>query len=189
MIKVKNLQYHENLGFDDYLKLPGFSYSGLKARESKKEVVETDKMRFGTEVHKYLLTPKELTRNDPKVRGVVLRLKQSIPVTIFKSAKPELSVTADFEYEDFVLPWKGRIDLPVIPKLIIDLKVTEMTAAKAMEFFRYDRQISGYCIATRTKLGFIAAVHPETGITDIEKVPIDEWWWIQMIKKYGSPTF
>lgn len=197
---VTNLKYYRDISFDDYLKLPGYSYSFLKS--GGKAINETDKMRFGTEVHKYLLTPSELSTITPKVKQAAMAIKEVVPPTLFKNAIPELSITADFTHEGLTMPYKGRVDFPVfspfavvsssgIPglcRMVIDFKVSDLKAQKAIEFFRYDRQTSGYAIALSAPVAILISGNPKGGKPQVEKLPISSYWWEEQVIKYGKPA-
>lgn len=180
---VTNVRFYEDLSFDEYLKLPGYSNSSLKGLN----ITETPAMRFGTNVHQILLEPAKVERHDQKERAAAKALKASAVGPIIKYGKPELSVTADFEYEGFVFHWKGRIDLAFPDKMVIDFKVSKLDIKKSIDFFRYDRAVAGYCLAIKAPHAFILSVHPEKHSTQIEMVQPDYDFWKIKCLEYGVP--
>jgi hypothetical protein len=54
-MQVTNVRALRDLPFEDYLAMPGQSFSGFKTTK----IVPTEKMNIGTLVHSALLTPKE----------------------------------------------------------------------------------------------------------------------------------
>ena len=54
-MQILNTQYYHNLDFEDYLKMPGTSYSSIKGFEGE----PTEGMKLGSRVHAYLNEPKE----------------------------------------------------------------------------------------------------------------------------------
>jgi hypothetical protein len=186
-MQVVNVRYYENMSFEDYLALPGYSYSGLK--HGGAHIEETPKMRLGTAVHNYLLTPKYVTEINERVRQMAVALKTTLGGSLLKHLKAELVVTADFVHEGFVLKYKGRIDLCVPGKMVIDLKVTDLQIIKAIEHFGYDRQISGYCLGTSSPLGFLLSVKPMNNSTNVSRVAVSSQWWEQKTLQYGTPMF
>lgn len=186
-IKVSNVKFYENLSFQDYIQTPGISFSSLKA-DKMKPIEETDKMRFGTCVHNLLLEPSKVKTPLPNARGVAIRLKQSLG-NLITLMKPELTVTADFEHQGLVLKFKGRIDLGAPGRYVVDIKVTEQLVRKVIEYFRYDRQLTGYMLAIGAKYAFIVGVHPKKNLPpDVEIINPDYGFWRETIIKYGEPV-
>lgn len=187
-IKVSNVRFYEGLPFRDYLGISRISFSSLKAAGRDKPFEETDKMRFGTCVHNILLEPSKVGTPLPGARAVAIRLKQSLG-NLVNLMKPELTVTADFEHQGLILKWKGRVDLGAPGKFVVDIKVTEMSVKKAIEFFRYDRQQTGYMLGIGAKYAIIAGVHPKKELPpDVEIIHPDYGFWRETIIKYGEPA-
>lgn len=180
-----NLKYHD-INFQEYLALAGYSYSGIKNEGATFE--PTAKMQLGTDVHNYLLTPQEYHHENIKiVRPLAVALKQALGA-LLKFVKPEQAFTADFTSQGFTMPYKGRVDWLVPERIVVDIKVTELNIAKAIEYFGYDKQLSGYSIGTNSKLAIIASIHPKTLKTTITKVPISSDWWAYQVIQKGNPN-
>lgn len=189
-LTVANVRFYTDMPFEDYLHLPGYSFSWLKSGGQKIE--PTPKMQLGTKVHAYLLSAREYPHDEDSalVRPLAIALKGIIgPVLNF--CTPELAVTADFIYEDMVLKYKGRIDLPVVSKphlsLVVDLKVTEMDVRRGIDFFRYDHQVSGYALAIGASKAVIVGVNRKTKATQVVPIKVETGFWERMTLKYGLP--
>lgn len=181
MISVSNIKLHESLAFEDYLKMPGKSFSGIK-NEGIQFNAPTKKMQLGTNVHNYILTPAEYKHENIEiVKPLALKVKEVLG-PLLKYLKPELAVTAEFEHEGFVLPYKGRLDLCLPGRIVIDLKITENLN---LSYFGYGDQLSGYSLATYARQSIIIAINPKTKATRVVNVPISDLWWKEQIKRLG----
>lgn len=172
--------------FEEYLELPGWSHSSLK-HEGKEWSAPTEKMQLGTHVHNYLLTPEEYRHNDIEVvRPLAVELKRVLgPLLPFLI--PEIAITADFIHEGFCMKYKGRVDLGIPGKIVIDLKVSDLDPLKSMQYFRYDRPITGYCAALGTETALLLTINPKKKTTSLKKVPLEYIWWEEQILKKGDP--
>lgn len=181
-LQVKNVRYYYDIPFEDYLALPGYSFSGLKGAK----IGPTPKMQLGTKVHSYLLTPAEYQHDEPLVPPLAMALKGTIG-PLLKYCTPELAVTADFEYEGLRLPYKGRIDLPIIGRLVIDIKVTELDLRRGIDHFSYHHQVSGYSLAIGAPHAVIVSVNRKTKNTQVVPVRVEAGFWERACLKYGKP--
>lgn len=179
---VNNTIIHHNLDFHEYLKLPGYSFSSL--RPSKIENV-TEKMKIGTYVDAYLFTPEKYhgERYD-LVQPIVLELKKVFGNSL-SYGDSQLSVTSEFSVDGLTLDYKGRPDFK-IGKLIVDLKVSELDVRKAIEFFRYDWQLSGYTFALECEKAMIISIHPKTKKISPAMIDLKMDWWEWQIKQNGT---
>lgn len=190
MMQVFNVQFYPDIPFEDYLALPGYSFSWLKSGGQKIE--PTPKMRLGTMVHTYLLSAREYDHGEGSelVRPLAVALK-GILKPVLNYCTPELAVTADFVYEGMVLKYKGRIDLPVVSKphlsLVIDIKVTEQDVRKGIDFFHYDFQVSGYALPIGASKAVIVGVNRKTKAVQVVPVKVETGFWERMTLKYGQP--
>lgn len=181
---VINAKSHE-CSFEDYLELVGKSYSGIK-NEGVAKFKATPKMMLGTAIHNYLLTPAEFKHeNTALIRPLALALKQRLG-TLIRYLKPEIGITADFQHNGFSMAYKGRIDLCIFKKIVIDIKVTEMDIFKAIDFFGYDKQQNGYAAAIGAEVILILSIHPKTKKTEITNIPISTYWWEQQVQQKGK---
>ena len=171
--------------FDEYLSLPGISFSGIK---SEGEFMSpTKKMVLGTKVHNYLLEPEKYDHEDIEIiKPLAMAIKNRIG-PLFRYLTPEMAVLADFVHEGMRMKFKGRGDLVYPGKILIDVKVSEMPLAKAMQFFNYPSQTSGYALGFGCPVALIAQVNPKTKQTTLYNVPIITEWWEKQILRYGEP--
>jgi len=192
---VHNIALLPAVPFEEYLRMPGWSYSGIKGSK----IEPTPKMGLGTAVHNYLLTPSEFNHDHNLVPALAFELKKIIgPLLPF--CWPELAVTAEFIHEDMIMHYKGRIDLPIIFKgeignplnLVLDIKVTEMDTRQGIDFFGYHHQVNGYALAIGAKRMAIVSVNPKkikrreiaTQVIPIQK---ETRFWEQAVLRYGKP--
>lgn len=179
------VQFYENISFEDYLKLPGISFSGIKALE-RGTPAPSPKIKLGTDVHTYLLTP-ELYKHDNIriIKPLALELKNTLG-SLFKHLKKELSVTANFCHEGFKLAYKGRLDLCIPNRLVIDIKVTEEDIQKTIDYFGYTHQQSGYATGINARTILILAINPKTLKTRMVSLGLYQEWWNTQIVKRGD---
>lgn len=187
-MQVTNQKLHHKLSFSDYLKLPGMSFSGIKAKLNG-EVKATTKMQLGTHVHNYLLEPEKYNHDNEhhQIVGKLATEVKSVLGVLYRTLDSEIAVTATFEHQNFVLPYKGRIDLLNHGRVVIDLKVSEVPLSKSIPFFNYDKQLTGYAISTGAKAQIILRICPKTMKTELQRLPLSIDWWQAQVLKYGNP--
>jgi hypothetical protein len=176
-----NIITHENMPFEDYLALPGNSFSGLKHSQPFEP---TPKMRLGTACHNYLMTPQSFVGNLHIVKPLAMALRDVLG-SIWHYLKFEVSTTADFEHEGFKMPYKGRIDAGIRNKIVIDFKVGE-NIKKSMDLFKYPEQLTGYSVAFNADAAFIIAISPKGGKPDIIPVEFNHGWWEEQVLMKGT---
>jgi hypothetical protein len=185
-MQVKNIQLHKGIDFDSYQAKEGHSYSSIKNSDAE-PFKQTYKMQLGTEVHNYLLDPAFYHHEQ---RGIIVPIAKAA-YDIIGNPLPfldtELSVTADFEHEGFTMPYRGRVDMVRCGKVVVDLKISEMPLAKSIPYFGYDKQITGYCLATQCNVGIIIRVNPKTRQTERVVIKQDVSWWEQKVLELGIP--
>lgn len=186
-MRVENLKIYDSKSFEEYLAMPGLSYSGIK-QAGKEFTPATIKMSLGTDVHNYLLTPADYHHNNIAiVKPLVQQIKSSLG-SLLTHLAPERAFTCDFIHQGFRMKYKGRADLSIYKRIILDLKVTEMKDIPALiKYFGYDRQLSGYAIALGCRAAMIITIHPKTKITQLINIPISTTWWEEQIITKGEP--
>lgn len=178
-MECSNVVFHD-CTFQQYLEMPGYSFSGLSHRRAPKP---TPKMALGTRVHNYLLDAADFDFEDLKIiKPLAIQVKKVLG-DAYKHLIPEKAVTADFCHEGFTMKYKGRIDLHYPGVIVIDLKISEN---KDLEWFGYVDQVSGYTFPVKSPHGIVIKVHPKTMETNIIKVPITHRWWNEQIKIKGD---
>lgn len=198
MIHVQNRQIIKDLPFEDYLKLPGVSHSDIK--NNGKKIFATPKMQLGTAIHHYLLTPGEYKgQNRAYVVPAVMAIKKELG-PLLGLFQPELSITCDFVHAGWSLKFRGRGDLVIYERLLVDVKVTEMPLPKFVEFFETDNQLSGYSIAFGTGAAIVVGVNPikakkwyvsrnqkDYPVT-LYKARLSPNWWSNKVLTHGRPV-
>jgi hypothetical protein len=178
------IKKYTSINFLDYLNFQGHSFSSLKNEGKKFE--PTEKMKLGSAVDAALFTPENYDGSFKEVvMPLIYELKKNFGNAL-SLGNSQVSITANFEHEDLLMNWKGRPDL-IIGDLIVDLKVSELPIIKAIQYFRYDWQLTGYMAGSGCTRALICSIHPKTKkITMIPIPPVYDWWEYQ-IKKHGIP--
>lgn len=181
---VKNLTFYRDQCFDEYIKMPGISYSSIKGF-----VGEMSKgMQLGERVHHYLNEPKKYDWQQVEiVKPIAAAIRQELGEA-FQYLEKELAFTAEFHYSGMKMLYKGRADAIKVPHILVDYKVLSGNLAAAVNIFGYDRQLSGYCLATGCKKGYIIAWNKNK--RQIEKkiiLPEQGFWKIQVLR-FGVPA-
>jgi len=186
-MQVTNLQLYRGLEFSDYQALQGWSYSAIK-NEGQPPIVPTEKMKLGTAVHNYLLEPKNYAHQQRSVVApIAARVREIVGPGLLAKMETELSVTASFTNDGLWLPYRGRLDMVRVGRLVIDLKVSAVPIATGCERFGYDKQVSGYCIATGCKTGIIVRVCPtKPHDVEVKVIPVSADWWEFQVSRLGA---
>ena len=183
-MKVSNINYFYNQKFEDYLKMPGTSFSATK----NELITPTESMKLGTRVHNYLNEPHEYDWADAeKVIPIATALRATIG-DAFSHLKKEVGFTSNFTHNGMTLDYKGRADMLYVGKVVIDIKVLAGSIDSAIERFGYDRQISGYCLATGANFGLIISWNKMSKKVEKKMIlPSDAFWKYQCAHR-GFPT-
>jgi hypothetical protein len=188
-MQVKNLQYYSDLDFDEYLQISGYSFSGIKMLESGQAIIPTEGMKLGTRVHNFILEPKKYDwENHIEVNKIATKIRE-IYQPFIKYMEPELAFTCRFEHNGMYLNYKGRTDLIYKGKLIVDLKILSGKLEPAIERFGYDKQLSGYALATGCKNAMIISYNKANkhNVLETKLIEPNHDWWNYMVIKYGTP--
>lgn len=190
-MKVLNSKLQANVPFEKYLSLPGWSHSLIKS-DGKEWKAPTQKMLLGTSVHEYLLEPDKYNRdNIDIVRPIAIAIKNKLGMVLLKHLQPEIMVTADFIHNGFGMAYKGRLDLCIPGRLVIDIKVSDVPLKIGIARFGYDDQQNGYIASVGAKIGLILRIAPsscgpgKTPVIEIYNVPINTQWWEWQIVHRG----
>lgn len=181
---ITNTEYHRDLSFEDYLNLPGTSFSGIKGFEGD----PTPGMRLGTRVHAYLNEPKKYDWQQAALVTPIAKELRAYLGESFKYLEKEIAFTADFMHNGMLLKYKGRADMLKIGRLVVDIKVLSGSLTAAIERFGYARQVSGYCLATGAVLGLIVAYNKQKQKVEVKSIkPSADWWEYQCVR-LGEPV-
>lgn len=183
---ASNLIIHRDLTFEQYLQMPGNSFSGLKA--NGKVFTPTIKMRLGTQVHQYLTDETAFTGDVRIIKPLAMALKSAIG-SLWEHLQHRICVTCDFEHENFVMPYKGEIDSGIVGRIVLDYKIGERVR-RSMDYFGYKNQLAGYATAINAPLALIIAINPKeyNPKPDIIPVNIDTSWWCEKVLLNGQIT-
>jgi len=184
-MQVSNVKTWSDLDFEEYQKIKGLSYSGIKGGN----FISTPKMQLGTSVHNYLLEPAKYNHsNRDIVEPLVIALKAEIGPLLTHMDK-ELSITADFSHDGLTMGYKGRMDMVIMGKLVVDLKVSEHPLEKTIPYFGYDNQVNGYMAASGSEVGIIIRINPVNKKIEKKAIKKNISFWTLQIAKYGIPSF
>jgi hypothetical protein len=175
----------EGVDFDEYLQLPGLSYSDIK--NDGKKIDPTVKMRFGTLVDTYVFEPSKYNYEQYHlVRPVADRIVSDLGPLI-KRGRRQLAVTCTMVHQGFYLYYRGRPDLDA-GGLVIDLKVSEMPIIQSINHFGYNHQVNGYAIPLGSRGAVIYSINPKHP-HQVQKQAVANSlsWWEKQVLKYGKP--
>lgn len=166
----------KDIDWADYVNIPAHSFSSLR---NTAPIVPTAKMQLGTRIDNYLFEPHKYDGQDlALVKSCASVLKSVIGNIRYDS---QLTAIANFQHDGFIMPTRGRLDMRV-PGLVIDMKISTLDPYKAISHFRYDWQITGYCLLTGDVNGMIISINPKTLKPSIINIPLKtDWWELQTI--------
>lgn len=180
MITASNVRIFEGKDFSTYQQLPGRSYSSFKSFTGD----QTYKMKLGTALDTYLTDPANYDGFEYElIRPAAAMVRERIG-PIWNHLQKQLSVTADFNYGGFTMPYRGRPDFAIPGKIVIDLKFVEDSAA--VDHFGYIYQQSGYCIAMGANTAFILEMSRKKKAARFIPVKIVHDFWIEKVLQYGE---
>lgn len=192
MINFINRKRYDNVPFEQYLKVPGYSYSFLKREKNgiTPEFKMTDKVELGSLVDAILTQPDKIDIYSPQ-----LKLAEKIASIItdnfgsyIQHFESQVSLTCDMEYNGLKMPFRGRLDWGLKDIAVIDLKVTAATNFRQLiDHMQYDNQLFGYCGAYGVKLGYILIYSSKSEKYDLIQMPLNGGqFWKEKILKFGS---
>lgn len=186
-LKIKDRIIRYGMTFEEYQRLQGVSHSDIRM-DGRAPFKPTAKMNLGTSVHDYLLSPASYQHDNIKVvKPIAVALKAAIG-DLWRFLQCEIAATATFCIEGFEMIHRGRIDLGIERKIVIDLKVINGESVKnTIDLFHYDTQISGYGLDIDAKVALLIAYSTKTKQTETIAIPIkSDWWALQTITR-GKP--
>ena len=182
-MQVTNTQYFHNLPFEEYLKIPGTSYSSIKGFEGE----PTEGMKLGSRVHAYMNEPENYDWVDAQaVQAIAVQLRAYLGESYLFLQK-EVAFTADFIHNGMSLRYKGRADMLKAGRIVVDLKILGGPLPAAIERFGYDRQLSGYAIATGSKCALILAWNKLKRRVETKMIKPDAAFWEYQCVQKGEP--
>jgi hypothetical protein len=185
-MKIFDIRIIEDIPFEDYLKLPGLSYSSVKNGGSR--IDPTDKMRFGSLVDAYLFEPHTYNGEQYNLVRPIAEAAIGKLGALIRHGRRQLAVLCTMVYNGLYIYYKGRVDLEACG-LIIDFKVSEMNVIQAINHFGYNHQLNGYAIPLGSKGGLIFSIHPKSPHPiQLQAIQNSVIWWQQQVLKYGKPV-
>ena len=160
MIEYSNITRYDNIEFEQYLKLQGYSHSFLKSNIQgvSKYFNETDKVRVGKIVDAILTEPAKADMSHelyPMCKAIAAEIRKLFGDVIDVCEK-QVSYTANISINGLTMPVKGRLDF-LFPKFaVLDLKIThEKNIDNLVQFMGYENQLWHYCKMAQVKKAFL----------------------------------
>lgn len=192
-LTYNNVKRYDNMPFDEYLALPGYSHSSIKNGGQKIE--RTDAMQLGSLVDGILTDPGSVKMTDPQykmAKEIAREITSSFGV-MMKSLVSQVSFTAELWREvrggKFVLPVKGRLDFLLEGFAVVDLKVTKSKDIRdTMPIFRYDNQLFHYAGLAGVPKAYLAAYSRPRKVTDMLFMNLSTGadFWAEAAAEYGT---
>lgn len=195
MIEYSNIKRYDNLPFEEYLKLPGYSNSFLKGEKygEKTEISPTDIMKVGKYVDAILTDPGKVDMLDPLYKiaqSVAFQISWSFGAYI-KQFKSQISYTADLSHMGYKMPVTGRLDWLLEGFAVIDLKITKSKDLPSLiSFMKYPNQVWNYANMAKVPNKYLM-IHSiplnKTELFTIKDDPTYNEFWASKILKLGTP--
>ena len=183
----------DDMPFQEYLKLEGYSHSFLKYQKNgivePKEV--TANMQIGTLVDGILCEPETVNMQHElyaPAKAIAYELQKKHG-NLIKAFKKQVSYTATMQYNGFQLPVKGRLDFMLEKFAVIDLKVTWSKNAKGLiNYMGYNNQLYGYCNMAGLSKGYILIYSVPTKEVNLIEIPVSgsNQFWENAIMSFGT---
>lgn len=194
MIQYINIKRFDNLEFDSYLKLEGYSHSFLKAEinGTTPEFKGSFKVEIGKMVDAILSDPGKvnmLSEHYPIAKSIAFEIRKVFGNHIEKFQK-QISFTGEMLYQGHVMPTTGRLDFLLPNHAVIDLKVTHEKDVRALiKFMGYENQLWNYANLAEVKRKYIM-IHSvpltKTFMIDMGVVSPRNEFWETKVLKFGN---
>lgn len=197
MISYNNTQRLENIPFEQYLKLGGYSHSFLKSQKNgiSEYFNVTDKVRLGSLVDALLTQDDRFDFSDPLAQQAI-KIARSIKdqfggmISLFKT---QISYTSQLSLGAFSLNVTGRLDWELPKQAVIDLKVTGAKSDKEFKAYidhmGYKNQLWNYAKMANVQRAYILAFSvPANKCLSIVSCPVGDRneFWESKIMEFGS---
>lgn len=162
MINYSNIQRIENMPFEEYLKLEGYSLSFLKSNVQGVATYfnVTEKVSIGKLVDTILTSPENADMSDefyPACKAIAFEIKKVFG-DLFKMASKQVAFTANLSVGDFEMKSKGILDLLLERMAVIDLKITDVRESQIdnlIEYMGYNNQLWHYGRLANVKKAYL----------------------------------
>lgn len=182
-MQIENRHLHHCIEREDYLKLPGTSFSMLKGEK----IQETPGMRIGTLVHRYILKPELYNYEEYDiVRPAASKLIEIVGHSILNNAVTEVPITAILKHEGFSFDWKGIPDIFIINNLVVDFKIINGNLTNYIKAFNYKNQLRGYGNGANSQLMLILAYNKKSCKVEHYFVDVNNSWWENIVVTMGK---
>jgi hypothetical protein len=182
-MKITNVKYYNDLPFEDYLKMPGTSFSSMKG-----EIPQSAGMALGSRVHQYLNEPEKYDWQQAQIVRPIAAALRGIVGEAFKYLQREVAFTADFIHNGMKLQYKGRADMLRTNTIVIDFKVLSGSLESACNRFGYPDQLSGYALPNGCPIALIIAYNKITKKTETKLIKPNPTFWEYQIVSRGTPA-
>lgn len=183
-MQVINIKYYRNMPFEEYLKLPGISFSGIKGFQGE----PTEGMKLGTRVHSYLNEPEKYDWHQAEIVLPIAKILRGYLGDAYSVLEKEVAFTCDMLHNGMVLHYKGRADMLKVGRLVVDLKVLAGSLDAAIERFGYNNQVSGYCLGSRSPLAIILAFNKLKKKVEVKSIKPNAAFWEYQVVRLGEPV-
>jgi len=149
MIEYSHITRYDNIEFEQYLKLPGYSHSFLKSNIQgvSKYFNETDKVRVGKIVDAILTDPLNADMSHefyPQCKALAFELKKMFG-DVMSMCDKQVNYTGSMELSGLHMQTKARLDFLLSKYAVIDLKITnEKNVDALIEYMGYHNQLWHY---------------------------------------------
>lgn len=194
MITYSNIQRIDNLPFEEYLQLPGYSHSFLKREINgiTEELRITDNIIIGKLVDNILTEPAKADMSSslyPVAKLIAAEVTKHFG-TMINSFQKQISYTAEVEFKGFTMPTTGRLDFLLPGHAVIDLKITKMKDINALiDFMGYKNQLWHYCKMAGVSKGYLMFYSIPLKQTFVRYVDCSfgtNEFWAEKIIKFGK---
>ncbi len=194
MITYSNIVRYDNLPFDDYLNLAGYSHSFLKRERNgiMPHLEITDNILLGALVDSILTEPSRVQMSHvlyPAASKIAATLKHQYG-DLIKHFKTQVSYTATVECSGLEMQVKGRTDFLLESRAIIDLKVTKAKNVSALiQYMGYENQVWHYAKLAQVEKAYILIYSVPLKRTFIIPMQVQNSandFWIDKILLFGS---
>jgi hypothetical protein len=162
---IANLKYYHDLAFEDYLQLPGVSFSSLKG-----EIPQSAGMMLGTRVHNYLNEPDKYDWQQVEEVKAIAGALRGVLGDSFNYMQKEIAFTCDMIHNGMVMKYKGRADALKPGRIVVDFKVLSGPLNSACERFGYPDQLSGYAFPNLCTRALIVAYNKKLKVPELKLI-------------------
>ena len=196
MITYTDIVRYDNISFDDYLKLPGYSHSFLKSNinGAKKYFNVTDNVRIGAMVDAILTEPAKADMTSeiyPFCKEIAYQLIQMFGDALNACSK-QASYTATMGIEQLKMKVTGRLDLLLEGFAVIDLKITkEKEIDPLVQFMGYENQLWHYSKMANVPNAYLMFYSIPLKKVIVKKVDVSGYYnefWMSKIIDFGTAT-